>query len=185
MMNRTPTPANGQALQAYVESARIILSALTAVDYYGLPLPYPIDEKLRILINAFTALSSGQREIYMAGLLPPERALFGIFGHRAATLSVRSQDREWLQLGLIGNVIANYIIPENRDVTRSLAVFHHCARRLELDPIVQFEDAAQFASEPMASLMREFGARPDVELHLFGWREIRTPEGIRFKFDWR
>jgi hypothetical protein len=185
MMNSMTSSANGQAMKAYIESVQLTLSGLTIVDYYGLPLPAPIDEKLRILINAFTALSPGQREKYMAALSPTERALFGIFGHRAATLSVRSKDREWLHLGLIGNGIGNFVIPENRDVTKSLAVFHHCARQLDLDPKTLFDDAAQFASEPMASLMRDFGARSDIALQSFGWREMRTPEGIRFKFDWQ
>lgn len=35
--------------------------------------------------------------------------------------------------GLIGMVIANYIIPQNRQVEISLAVFHHSARRLSLN----------------------------------------------------
>jgi hypothetical protein len=32
--------------------------------------------------------------------------------------------------------------------------------------------------------MKAFGRREGVMLKQFGWREIRTPDGVRFKFEW-
>lgn len=121
----------------------------------------------------------------MGGLSAAERALFALFGHRAATLAARSGDAEQLRLALVGSVIANYDIPDKRNVDVALAVFHHCARKLELNLPEVFDEAAQYATAAMAERLRAFGRRTDVTLRQFGWREIRGEEGVRYKFEWQ
>ena len=177
--------ANGRALRAYVDSARAMLAGVTTIDYYQQPLPAPLDEQLMAIVGAFAALPAADRDRFMAALTDTERALFGLFGHRAATLAVRREQPEWLRLGLLGSVIANYAIPARRDVDVSLAVFHHCARKLGLSPAEVFDEAAAYASEVMAARLRAFGRRDDVVLKHFGWRELRGEEGVRYKFEWR
>jgi hypothetical protein len=177
--------ANGRAFQAYLEGALAALGGRRAVDYYQEPLPAPVDEQLARVVGAYTALPARQRERFAAALSPAQRALFGIFGHRAATLSVRRTDPEWLRLGLAGSAIANFDIPPRRDVDVSLAVFYHCARALELEPVRVFDEAAEFATEEMAARLRAFGRREGFTLKQFGWRELHTPEGVRYKFEWR
>jgi len=177
--------ANGRALRAYVDSARAALAGMTAIDYHQQPLPAPPDEQLMAIVGAVAALPMADRDRFMAALTDRERALLGLFGHRAATLAVRREEPEWLRLGLLGSVIANYVIPARRDVDVSLAVFHHCARKLGLSPVEVFDEAAAYASEVMAERLRAFGRRDDVVLKHFGWREIRGTEGVRYKFEWR
>jgi len=177
--------ANGRAFRAYLEGALAALGDRRALDYHQEPLPAPIDEQLARVAGAFTALPAEQRRRFAAALSPEQRALFGIFGHRAATLSVRRADPEWLRLGLAGSVIANDDIPPRRDVDVSLAVFYHCARALELEPARVFDEAAELATEEMAARLRAFGRRERFVLKEFGWRELRTPEGVRYKFEWR
>ena len=177
--------ANGRAFQAYLESTRAVLEGVTAIGYHQLPLPAPLDEQLAEIAGAFTGLGAPERQQFMAALSDGERALFALFGHRVATLAVRNDNAEQLRLALVGNVIANYEIPDKRNVDVALAVFHHCARRLELNPTDVFDEAAHYAGEIMAERLRAFGRRLDVTLRQFGWREIRGEEGVRYKFEWR
>ncbi|MCL4803394.1 MAG: hypothetical protein KJ046_03785 [Anaerolineae bacterium] len=179
-----PASANGQAYRAYLESALSVLDQLSIVDYIALPMPAPADELLAKVVSAFTGWPVVVRDQFLAGLPSDKLGLFGIFGHRAATLAVRNNDADLLRLGMIGNVIANTPIPANRNVDAALAVFHHCARKLETDPQTLFVDVAQFAAEDMAERLIAFGRRDDVSLKQFGWREIKTPEGVRYKFEW-
>lgn len=185
-MNPNTMPsANGHAFQAYLETALAVLQGVSVVDYYQQTLPVPLDDALFGIISAYSGLTGPQRERFVATLSPQQRSLLGVFGHRAATLSVREQDPERLRLGLIANAIANTVIPERRNVDVALAVFHHCAKKLGLDPVMLFDEAAELATDEMMARMRSFGRRPDVTLQQFGWREMRTAEGVRFKFEWR
>lgn len=177
--------SNGQAFQAYLQSAQAALAGLNSVGYYQQPLPSAVDDRLSEVVSAFTGLPRLQRQHFMAALSPQERSLFGLFGHRAATLSVRGEEREKLRLGLVAAAIANYEIPQKRDVDVALAVFYHCAQKLGANPREVFDDAAEFAAGEMAARLRAFGRREDITLKQFGWREIRTQEGVRYKFEWR
>ncbi len=185
-MNQLPATgsANGQAYRAYLESTLAILERLTVIDYYPSPLPSPADEALADIVTVFTAWPLPVREQFLAALPADKRGLFGIFGHRAATLAVRAGDPEKLRLGMVGCAIANAETPPNRKVDAALAVFYHCARKLELEPWTVFDEAAQFTSDEMAARLRAFGRREGVTLKQFGWREIRQPEGIVFRFEW-
>lgn len=185
-MSQSPAnqSANGQAYRAYLESTLAVLDRLTVIDYYPSPLPSPPDEALAEIVGAFTAWPLPVREQFLAALPAEKLGLFGIFGHRAATLAVRSGEPEKLRLGLVGYAMANVEIPHHRQVDAALAVYYHCARKLELEPQVVFDEAALFASDEMASRLRAFGRRDDVTLKQFGWREIRQPEGVVFRFEW-
>lgn len=176
--------ANGQAYRAYLESALSLLDVLTAVDYYASSIPSSTDQALGEIVNAFTAWTSKVRGEFIDSLPAEKRGLFGVFGHRAATIAVRKGDPEWLRLGLIGNVIANTPVPPNRNLEAALVVYYHCARKLEIDPQALFDDAAQYASGDLVERLEVFGRRSDLSLKSYGWREIKTPDGIRFKFEW-
>lgn len=176
--------ANGQAYRAYLESALAVLAQLTVIDYYPSPLPSPSDEALAGIVSAFTGWPLPVREQFLAALPAGKRGLFGIFGHRAATLAVRAEDAAKLRLGLVGCAIANVEIPPQRKVYSALAVYYHCARKLELAPQAVFDEAAQFATDDMAARLQAFGRRQDVTLKQFGWREIRRPEGVVFQVEW-
>ena len=175
--------ANGHSFHAYLAGAQAALAPLSVLDYYAAPLPSPVDETLRRVVSAFTAWPSAQRERFIAALPPDRLPLFGIFGHRAATLAVRQDDHDWLHLGLIANAIANYQPGSGRDPDIAFAVFYHCAGRLGLDPQAIFNEAAEYASDELATRMRSFGRRDDVTLKQYGWRELKTSAGIRYKFE--
>lgn len=176
--------ANGQAYRAYLESALAVLAPLTAIAYYSTSIPSSDDEALFEIVSAFTGWTRPKRANFLEALPAAKRPLFGIFGHRAVTLAVRRGDPEWLRIGLVGNTIGNYKIPESRNVDAALAVFYHCARKLVVEPQALFDEAAEFATDEMAVCLRAFGRRADVTLKMFGWREIKTQDGVRYKFEW-
>jgi hypothetical protein len=175
---------NGNVFRAFVEEAVAVLQDVGAIDYYQRPLPDELDDKLAELVAQFMVATSDQRALFAEAFTEKKRAVFGIYGHRAATMSVRLEAPDRLLCGLVGAAIANYTIPNNRNLAVSLAVYHHCARKLGMNPVDLFEDAAQFASDEFALILLQFGRQPDVTLRKYGWREIKTPDGVVYKFDW-
>lgn len=182
--NHTTISSNGQAYRAYLESVLPVLDDLSVMEYHKSPLPSPVDGILTQVVSAFTGWPVLVREHFLTSLPSDKRGIFGIFGHRAATLAVRNNDVELLRLGLVGNVIANTPIPANRNVDIALAVFYHCARKLDMDPKDVFADVAEFATDELATRLISFGQREGISLKQFGWREIKTPDGVHYKFEW-
>jgi hypothetical protein len=105
-----------------------------------------------------------------------------LFGHRAATLAMRRQERAWLRPGLLGAALANYETADRRGITTGLAIYHHVARKLGINTVDLFDDVAACVPGEVVGLLREFGRRGDVRLAKFGWRELQTADGIRYKF---
>lgn len=176
---------NGHSFLVFMEESEQYLRQMQVIDYYRQPIPSDDDARLEAMVEQFMAAKPAERESFQARLTVEQRSLFGIYGHRAATLSVRNGSAAKLLSGLVGAAIANYEIPEKRNVEVALAIFHHCARRLELDPAEIFDRAADFASGEIGQRMRAFGRRMDVTLQQYGWREFTTPKGVRYRFDWR
>ncbi len=175
---------NGSAFRTFNDEAIQMLSGLKVVIYYAEPLPSTTDERLRLIVTRFMRGTAVEQEQFQKSLTQANRSLFGIFGHRAATLSVRKNSREWLFTGLVGAVIANYIIPPKRNIDVSLAVYHHCAKKIDISPAKLFAEAAQYAQPKLAQKLHNFGHRADISLKKFGWQEQKTAEGIRYKFSW-
>ncbi len=174
---------NGNALHILIEEATAVLSAINMVAYYAAPLPDNTDEQLRQIVTRFTVLTPDQRDRFLESLTPEQRSVFGIFGHRAATLAAREKSSDWLYSGLTGYVMANYTIPEGRQVKVGLAVYYHVARQLGMNPVALFEETAVYAAPEMEREMLGYGRDGKISLHQYGWRELKTPDGIRYKFD--
>lgn len=172
---------NGDAFRAFTEEVVTELRQVTVVDYYVQPMPSPLDGRIQAIVTRFMAATATERDPFQQGLPPEIRSLFGIFGHRAATLAARTQSPDWLQSGLVGFTIANVVIPKRRKVELGLAVYHHVARKLELNPIDLFETAAQFGSPEIAIHLLTYGRRTDITLTKFGWQELKTPDGVKYK----
>ena len=175
---------NGNAISAFTHEVIQFLNDKKVVDYYAEAIPSPTDEMILGFCQRFMLLAAPQRLQFQQALKPEHRSLFGIFGHRAATLAVRQNSQDWLGSGLVGAIISNYIIPPKRNVEVGLAVFHHCARKLAIMPTELFAEAARFADMELATRLLAFGNRSDVVLSKFGWQELNTPEGVRYKFNY-
>ncbi len=175
---------NGNAFRTFVDETVHYLSGLKVVVYYAEPIPSATDEKMRVVVARFMRETAVEQEQFQLGLAQEHRSHFGIYGHRAATLAVRQNSRDWLLSGLVGAVISNYIIPPKRNVDVSLAVYHHCAQKIDVSPEDLFSEAARYAQPGLAGKLRSFGRRADITLKQFGWQEQKTPEGVRYKFSW-
>lgn len=174
---------NGNAVHALTGEATAVTASTNITGYYAAPLPSDTDKQLRHIVTQFTALTQDQRDRFLAGLTPGQRSLFGIFGHRAATLAAREKSPGWLHAGLTGYVMANYTIPEGRQVKVGLAVYYHVAWQLGLNPVELFRETAVYAAPQMEQEMLGYGRDGKISLHQYGWRELKTPDGIRYKFD--
>ncbi|WP_420643652.1 hypothetical protein [Candidatus Leptofilum sp.] len=175
---------NGNAFRTFTDEAQQYLSGLKVVIYYAEPLPSSTDERLRLIVDRFLRGTAVEQEQFQLTLAQEHRSLFGIFGHRAATLAVRQNSQAWLLAGIVGAVIANYVISPKRNVDVSLAVYHHCARKIGYAPAELFAEAARFAQPALAEKLHSFGHRANINLKQFGWHEQKTPEGVRYKFSW-
>ena len=175
---------NGNAFRTFTDETRQYLSGLRVVIYYAEPIPSTTDERLRLIVDRFRRGTAVAQEQFQTSLAQENRSLFGIYGHRAATIAVRQNSRDWLLSGLVGAVIANYIVPPRRNVDVSLAVYHHCAQKIGQAPVDLFAEAAQYAQPALAEKLHTFGHRADINLKQFGWEEQKTPEGVRYKFSW-
>lgn len=175
---------NGSAFTAFINETINELSGMQVVAYYAEPLPAAPDGRFQQIITRFSAASPTEREQFQQALNERQRSLFGIFGHRAATLAARTEEIAWLKAGLIGAAISNYIIPEKRRVEMSLAVFHHVARKLNQPPVDLFEETAVYASDAFAPTLLAFGRKAAINLSSYGWRELKTDDGIKYKFEW-
>jgi hypothetical protein len=175
---------NGDAFLVFIEESARLLSGKKSIDYYQEPLPSVTDRALDQIIDRLREADAGQRTQFLVHLNQDQRSLFGVYGHRAATRAVRESSPRKLLRGLIGAVIANHIIPEKRQVEVGLAVYHHCARKLKLNVIDLFEEAAEFANAGFAPRFLAFGRRSNVNLKEYGWRELKTPAGVKYSFSW-
>lgn len=175
---------NGTAFGTFLDETIRYLSGLKVVVYYAEPIPSATDERIRVVVERFTRGTAVEQAQFQQALAQEHRSHFGIYGHRAATLAVRQNNRDWLLSGLVGAVISNYVIPPKRNIDVSLAVYHHCAQKIGISPTELFAEAACFARPELAEKLASFGRRADVTLKQFGWQEQKTPEGVRYKFSW-
>jgi hypothetical protein len=177
--------ANGNASHVFIEQARMTLDQLNALDYYRQVLPSNADTQLYDILTWYRAAPRPERDAFIAALSESQRALFGLFAHRAATLAVRLESAVWLEMAMLASVITNATIPESRNIDLQLAVLHHCAQKLGRSPVELFDWAATYAADPLASQLEQFGRRDDISLKRFGWVERRTPDGVTFSYLWR
>lgn len=175
---------NGNAIHTFIDDTIALLGDIDVVTYFAEPLPCAVDEQIRRIVFRFTAVTPPERAQFQDALPPEHRSLFGIYGHRAATIAARQNDLDWLRSGLTGFAIANYTIPQKRKVEVGMAVYLHVAQKLGVNPVDLFEETAVYAAPTMAAELLAFGRRPDVTLHKYGWQELKTPDGVKYKFNY-
>lgn len=175
--------SNGTDFHTFLNETAVFLSEQERLDYYLAPLPGGADQRLAHVCRRYLAATADQRQQFLDQIEPEQRALLALFGHRAATLAMRQEDRTWLRLGLLGAALANYDTAERRGIAISLAIYHHVARQLAVNTVDLFDEIADCVQGNLAPLLRQFGRRGDVRLAQFGWRELNTADGVRYKFN--
>ena len=70
------------------------------------------------------------------------------------------------------------IEPDVRDVLWSLAPYHDCAIRLDLDPTAFFDEVADAGPPSLREVVRDFGRRSDTAPEVFGGYALKeTADG--------
>ena len=67
-----------------------------------------------------------------------------------------------------------------RELMRTLAPYHHCARWLGEDPGEVFDTVAAGAPATLRDAVRTFGRRDDIEPEAFGFTIVQTAEGAEY-----
>lgn len=71
-------------------------------------------------------------------------------------------------------------LSDPRELVRTLAPYHHCARWLGEDPGELFDTVAAGAPVTLRDAVRTFGRRADVEPEAFGFTVVQTAEGAEY-----
>ncbi len=179
------TNGNGTSFHTFLTESIHYLDGKTVAGYYAEPLPSEMDGRMGQLVARLVGATAEEREQFSTTLTQQQRSLFGIYGHRAATLAARNESGEQLLMGLVATAVSNFTIPERRRVEVGLAVFHHVAHKLEMNPIELFEETAVYATDEFAQILLSFSRRADITLKKYGWEEQKTDDGVKYKFGWR
>ena len=140
--------------------------------------PYhPDDASVReLLAQAPTRVGAA----FISQLVRADRARLGSFGLRMVVLGMRERSLDRLREGLLAIAVGAAVhTGDNRDLMVVLAVPHVASGQLGVRPAVVFDATAdRFEVGWLPDLLRVFGARDDVTLEAFGWRQVATPDGI-------
>jgi hypothetical protein len=108
------------------------------------------------------------------------------FSKRAAVFAVRNNDVDGIRESLIAHAIEDLAAGDVRDNLVALGLIYHCARIVHEEPFQWFREAMEPAAPAIAALFQDFICRPDLDgiLSAMGWQEVRTPQGIGFRWDY-
>jgi hypothetical protein len=156
---------------------RVSTLAGMAIQVLGRSPHRSADEGLReALDRAAVRITSG----FVAAFGRADGALFGSYGLRMVVLAMRQRSLDRLQDGLLAMALGAAIRGcDDRDLMVGLALPYVAAVQLGARQAEVFETtAARFEEGWLPELLRTFGARADVSLDAFGWRQIVTPDGL-------
>lgn len=123
---------------------------------------------------------------FLASLDGSDRLACGRYGARQPTIALRTGSADHLRDALMATALAMLLQEDDpRDTMVALAIHVHVARALGLTPSDLFNEVAdRIPTGEVATLFRTFGARDDVTLEAFGWRQIQTADGLDLAPDW-
>jgi hypothetical protein len=101
--------------------------------------------------------------------------------YEAATSELRSRSTGGLISGLTAYMRACEPIDDWRDVLVGFAPFYDCALRLEFDPTMIFDTAADSVGGEAGDLARVFGRRSDVTPSSWGYVIEEGPDGPAYR----
>lgn len=138
------------------------------------------------MIKAFTTVGhSADRLSLSAKLNPDALGILRTFAYSVAVLAVRRESPALIAQGLIAVAILGGV-DDVRDLTFYLAMLHHSARKVGIDPQPLFGEVATLTpSIALQAEMRGFPLRTpgDRNLRAFRLRETGTGEGFDFVQD--
>ena len=151
---------------------------------YGTKLPGPHDSTFAEFARAYSRSDTDEKQRIRESIPENMRMLLLGFGDRLATVADRTRDEELLWLAFLAHAIEDFRYDERENVFR-LALLHHVAKKLGLDPSSLLERAAGAASARGAKRLRAFDARPPELKSLRAMKivEERTSSGVGYRYE--
>ena len=140
---------NIQSLAREAVAAKVLKegSSLVDIDSY---------EDLRSLCEAYLNSTPHQRTYITLGVNRQKAEELLYFADHCALLAFQQRSVEWLRIGLLAVAVENLSAGDVRDLLRPIALLFSAAKRIDADPTVLFEDAAEVAQPPVAALLRGY-----------------------------
>ena len=98
------------------------------------------------------------------------------------TRALRARSKDLLAAGLVELLRdgEDQWVADQRDLMIVLAPYHDCAKRLGLDPIEFFEEAADAGPKSLQEAVAGFGRRDDVTPNAVGFAVVEDADGPRY-----
>jgi hypothetical protein len=150
--------------------------------YYEQPLPNELDNQISDFVKVFIRSEAAGRELILRKSTEKNSFALIIFAERMAVLAVREQSRERLLEGLIALIIEGFKF-DYRDTMMVFAPLLHSARKIGVDPVELFNEAASHAKNLVSEYLIDFLKRSpnDQSLKAMGFKEVATPEGFKYE----
>jgi hypothetical protein len=106
------------------------------------------------------------------------------YGKRAAVRGLQTSDPVPIRTALLALAIENLANGDVRDDLVAIGLVHHCAATIHADPAAMFEEAAILAGVAMATVLRDFLLRTDLDGigKAMGFRQVKSQGKIGFRW---
>ena len=170
-----------------LESSQHLASSPLPDKDYGIrgfnivnPSPVPLDRTIREVVHNYQRSGPETRAAIRASLDNMDPFTLRDFAMRAAVFAIRERKRDWIADGLAAYAMNNDA--DNAHLFRyALALHHHAARRIGVDPGPLFEKAADAAQPGVATVIRRFADMDDSRKSIDKFFMEELPTG----FIWR
>lgn len=141
-----------------------------------------VDREIESLCMEYSTASEEQRVVLRR--VATNGWSFLHYAHRMAIRAMRTNNPEWIHLGLISLLLENGR-SDPRETITCLAMFCHAASYIKSDFALLAGEATEMATPGMASYINEFvGRDPNLQsLSMFGLRETQDANGPRINVD--
>jgi hypothetical protein len=154
------------------------------LDYRNSKLPNAIDEKIIDIFNLIMAGTSSGRNEFVSLLSRDTTNLLRVFGSRMTMLGVRKNSYDYLLKGLVALAFAA-TETDYRDILMTISLFHHSAKKLNIDSDQLFDTASQYATDDsVRELILGYldRAPEDQNIEQMGYREVYGSNGLIYQF---
>jgi hypothetical protein len=147
------------------------------------PKPIKLDAELRETCRHYRTISDLERGQFTSAVSIDGFYTLITFAQRVAVFGLRTKDAEMVKDGFTALAIIEAKRTDFRDIICALALLHHTASRIGVDPGSLLRQAAEIAEPEVAGLMLEFQKRDERYKNLkssWGYAEAESGSGLGF-----
>ncbi len=142
-----------------------------------------LDTSLRKLCTTFPGKSKLEQEKFRSAIPLDEFYTLFEFARRSSVFALRDKDPDILNSALISIAMIEAERTDFRDILITLALLHHSAKRIGLDPSSTFLKFSEIAEPSTSELITGFAGRDSASQSLrdsWGYFEVNTEYGAGF-----